>query len=197
MTREAHTTKEPSFHLAVLAGSDEAARGFLRGLYLGAGHAGLLDFSCGEAAEHSLGERLRELVGRCKAVRAVVDERGLELLRGAQTRLEQEAGLRLVEIRQIRHAHFGFRYHVFTPRHAEEVLALLGALPAGARRAGGEPVVTRDAEGRGVEVYSPVHEYEAAGEGEISGRVDAVVAARASLAAHALIEVEAPQLDLD
>jgi len=52
MTHAQNATSEPSFHLVVLAGPDELARGFLQGLYLGAGHDGFLDFACGEAAEH-------------------------------------------------------------------------------------------------------------------------------------------------
>lgn len=196
MTRAQNSTSEPPFHLVVLAGPDEAGRALLRGIYLGAGHAGFLDFTCGDAVEHSLGERLRELVGRRGLVRAVVDEQGLELLRRAEPRLEPETGLRLVETRRVAGARFRFRYRAFAPRYTDEIRSLLAVLPAGLRRTGGEPAETLDPRAKGIEAYSPAHAYEAEGEGEIAGRFDAVLAARTQLSAHPLVEVDDLTLDL-
>lgn len=185
---------ESAFHLVVLAGPDDAARGFLCGLYAGAGHAGFLDFTCSEAAERSLRERLRELAGHGYH-RAVVDGRGLALLRGAGANLEQ-AGLRLAESHLVRGAAFPFGYRAYAARYTEEIRAILAALPAGASREGGDPEIHRDPEAKGSEGYAPMHDYEARGEGRVSGPVDLVIAARAALAQHALVRVGHLELDL-
>jgi len=129
-------------------------------------------------------------------VRAVLDGPGLGLLRRAEPKLEDALGLRLLETRRVAGARFRFHYRAFTPAHAEEIAALLAAVPAGASRTGGDPVVRRDPDGKGVEAYAPVHDYEAHGEGEIAGRVDAVVLARRALTGHALVQITDLALDL-
>lgn len=191
-------TPEPTFYEVVLEGPPEVSRGFLRGLLLGAGHDGYLDFGLERmGAGGSLGEKLREMIHlHPHECHAVVDVPVRDLLARSAASMERESGLRLAAQNQIRAARFSFHYQAFAPRYAREIGALLAALPAGLRREGGEPTETLDPDAHGIEAYSPAHEYEAKGEGRIVGRVDLVIEAWRRLDAHPLVQVETVELDL-
>lgn len=179
----------PDFFEVVLEGMPEAGRGFLCGLLLGAGHAGYLEFPPEQPpAGRSLGDRLRGMVGLSPhECRAIVDQTTRDRLVAVSARLESEAGLRLAGEGRVRAARFPFRYQAFARRYGEEIQALLKELPAGLTVEGGEPVETVDPEAKGLEAYSPAHDYEIRGEGSIGGRVDLVIEARRRLVAHPLV----------
>lgn len=188
----------PAFFAVVLDGPSDLGRGFLAGFELGAGEAAPLfldtELSAGSGA---LRGKLKAVFGRhgcCQAVMAAALAARLQQLAG---RLPEEVGLELAECRPVREARFSFRYRAYARKYSEEIRALLAGLPAGVRREGGDPVEHVDKQAKGVEVYSPAHDYEARGEGEIVGPVDLVVAARRQLAAHPLVETEAVELTLD
>ncbi len=191
------TGSGPAFFEIELAGPAERGHGLLAGMLL-----------AGESARHvffasdlgggrtSLRRQLREVVtGHGAGCRAVVDAGMLELLQRHAARIEAEAGLILRRRAAVRAARFSFRYRAFSRPHGEEIRALLAALPAGVRLDGGPATETLDPAAKGVEAYTPAHEYELAGEGAVSGRVDLVVAAHHLLEPNALIQLEPIELE--
>lgn len=183
------TASAPVHFEVVIEGLPEAGRGFLCGLRLGAGHAGYLEFPPEHApAGRSLGDRLRGMVGLpAHECRAIVDQATRDRLVAVRERMESEAGLRLADEGRVRSASFPFRYQAFARRYGEEIRALLKGLPAGLSVDGGDPVETIDPDAKGLEAYSPVHDYEIRGEGAVAGRVDLVIEAHRRLAGHPLV----------
>lgn len=189
----------PVFFEVVIEGVPEAGRGFLCGLLLGAGHAGYLEFPPEQTpAGCSLGDRLRGMVGLSPhECRAIVDQTTRDRLVAVRARLESEAGLRLAAEGRVRTARIPFHYQAFARRYGVEIQALLKGLPAGLVIEGGEPVETIDPEAKGIEAYSPAHDYEIRGEGSIGGRVDLVIEARRRLVVHPLIHAGPLEIERD
>lgn len=176
----------------VLAGDEEVCRGLIVGLQIGCGEAGGALIGHEEELAHgSFAEVLRELVtGKGRLTHFVVARTIAERLREQLPRLEREAGLRLAAEKAVRGGRFSFSFHAFTRPQAEEIKALLGALPAGARLAGYAEHEKVDPEAKGVEAYAPVHEYELKGEGAVEGPIAAVLAARRQLGAQPLVTAD-------
>lgn len=193
------TASVPVFFEVVLEGVAEAGRGFLCGLLLGSGQPGYLEFPPEHAPPgRTLGDRLRGMVGLSPhECRAIIDQASRDRLVALSSRLESEAGLRLSEEGRVRAARFPFHYQAFARRYGEEIRTLLKGLPGGLTVEGGDPVETLDPEARGLEVYSPVHDYEITGEGSISGRIDLVIEARRRLAEHPLVRTDPLEIERD
>lgn len=192
-----HAASVPVFFEVVIEGGAEAGRGFLCGLLLGAGHAGYLEFPPERPpAGRSLGSRLRGIVGLPpRECRAIVDEAMRDRLLAVRERLDDEAGLRLADEGRVRSARFTFRYQAFARRYGEEIQALLKGLPAGLTVDGDEPLETIDAAAKGIEAYTPAHDYEIAGAGSIGGRVDLVIEAHRRLDEHPLVHVDPLEIE--
>ena len=78
--------------------------------------------------------------------------------------------------REITEAYFEFSYHAYTRKLGDELKILFGSLPPGLRIENGKgPYEKVIPEGKGVEAYAPLHEYEIQAKGEIHGPVKAVI----------------------
>ena len=187
----------PSFDEILLEGAPETARGLLAGLCLAGGGQERYYYGPDHGlARPAAGGRLRELIGRPAGACHIIAAVGLgEQLERHAARIEAQTGLRLASRRRIVSARFGFSYQAFARRYATEIRALLAELPAGAALAEHDERENVDERAAGVEAYSPVHDFEATGKGVVSGRIDAVIAARANLAGHPLIKVARIELE--
>lgn len=188
--------KDLQFHEVVIEGHFERSHGMLLGLVVGSGTKGRLFFSHEEGVRASFGERIREAVGlHAPVCHAVVDEAVRDLLERHADDLGKH-GMRLAETHPVRGAKFEFSYKAFAPRYAQEIRDVLAGLPKGVTISGEPPTEHVDKSAAGVEVYSPVHDYEFTGEGVAGGRVDVVIEARHRLGAHPLVTVERIELEL-
>jgi len=195
MAAESRAAKS-SFHAVVFQGKPKVVRAFLHGLTLGAGIDATLLF-CYTEGIHDDGriERLAEKFGlRAADCQVVVDERTSTLLKSLRKNLAEEAGLEIVSHRKVKSASMAFRYKAYTPRHDEEILAALRDLPAGTKLRGFKHDKKKDPSARGVEAYSPTHEFEAWGEGSITGPVDRLVQLKRRVADYPLIETDRIEL---
>jgi hypothetical protein len=142
-----------------------------------------------------MGEKLMDLVHAHAGVGHVVaDGEGRKLLRSHAKKLE-ELGFRISDEKKILAATFEYDFKAYAKRYGDEIRALLGSLPKGIKHEAGPTKETKDKGARGVEAYSPVHDYEIKGGGKISGPVDAVLEARAALDAHPLVKAGIVELE--
>jgi hypothetical protein len=185
-----------SFHAVVFQGKPKVVRAFLHGLTLGAGIDATLFFCYTEGIhDDSKIERLAEKFGlRAADCHVVVDEQTSTLLKSLRKQLAEETGLEIVSHRKVKSATMAFRYKAYTPRHEEEIREALRELPAGTRLRGFKHDKKKDPSAKGVEAYSPTHEFEAWGEGTLSGPVDELVALKRRVADYPLIETERIEL---
>jgi hypothetical protein len=117
-------------------------------------------------------DKLRERIG--SQVRVVMPETMADRVAEAVTetpRLKLEVGERSL----IRDAVFDFSFRVFSPDEASGIRRLLEEdLPDGVSLDDYEHEEKRDPSAKGIELYSPVHEYEFSGSGRYVGTVPGV-----------------------
>jgi hypothetical protein len=192
-------TKRPSsFYELILTGPEELAHGFLAGLTIGAGHdAFVIHEPDEEIAGPSFKEKLMQAIhvhGHETCV--VVDNTTRSLVKKNAKKMFAETGLHLSSDRKVRGARFEFNYQAFAPRYGKEILAILEALPRGLKMSNHKSKVTLDPSAKGPEGYTPTHDYEIKGSGEIHGRFDTVMDLRRLLDTHPLVNVSMLDLDL-
>ena len=186
------------FSEVVFRGKPKVVRACLSGLLLGAGRQGAVYYSFLDGVHHEgKAEKLAELVGvRASDCHVIMDAETAAWLRGLSRAITAETGLVITSNRRIRGATMALRYHTYGRKYEDEILALLRDLPAGLRLSGFRQRERLDESGRGLEIYSPVHEFEAVGEGAISGPVDELIRLRRRLAEYPLLKVSDVQLTL-
>ncbi len=193
MAESGKRARRPSFYEVVMKGSPKVAVGFLAGLALGSGTEQEI-YYCHEDAieeqEEGLSGRLADFLRlHPQDCRAIVGRPLRDQLRRLRERIEAETGLQVLALNHVRSAELTFHYEAYALRYAEQIQARLDDLPAGLRLLDHEKQENIDPDARGVEIYSPTHDYEIKGHGRIVGRVDLVIRARRELDAHPLIHV--------
>lgn len=113
----------------------------------------------------------------------------------AAIREARDIDCRLVSEREIKRAHFAFSFRVFNRDVAAELRQMLGDLPPELKLIDYDPRETIDPSAKGVEVYSPVHEYCFEGKGKIQGDIEKLLSVRQRLARHVSIEMKDIELE--
>lgn len=187
-----------AFNEVVFRGKPKVVRAFLSGLLLGAGRQARVYFSFVEGIEHEgKAEKLAEMVGvRSSDCHVIVDAETAGWLKGMARAIAAETGLAITANRRVRGASMELKYHAYAQRYEDEIMAALGDLPAGVKITGMKREVRTDPRAKGVEAYSPVHEFEAKASGTMTGPVDALVELRRKLAAYPLLKVSEISLKL-
>jgi len=182
----------PTHFAVVFQGKPKVVRAFLHGLTLGAGIDATLYFCYTEGIEDDGRiERFAERFGlRASDCHVIVDARTSDLLKSLRKDLAAQTGLEIVSHRKVKSASMGFRYKAYTARHDREIRDALRDLPAGTKLRGFEHESKSDPKARGVEAYAPSHEFEARGEGTITGPVDKLVDLKRRVADYPLIAVD-------
>ena len=185
------------FHEIVVEGQSEHARGLLTGLFLGAGERGRIWFATEVGVRTPLGERILEKVRLHAGLSHVIaDGPARKLIRSMREAME-EHGVRIVSEQEIVSARFEYEYHCHARKYAKQIRDALGSLPESLKREGEKPQVTVDRSAEGVEVYSPVHDFEEEARGAVSGaRVDLLIEARRKLDELPLVKTEPIELEL-
>jgi hypothetical protein len=101
----------------------------------------------------------------------------------------------IVSDTKIKGAHFSFKFHVFNREVATGIRKALEQLPSGVTLTDYTPRETIDPSARGVEIYSPVHEYSFEGDGTIRGDIETLLGVHERLAAHTSIETKDIELE--
>ncbi len=90
---------------------------------------------------------------------------------------------------EIKSCSFGFTAAAYAKKFGDEIKALIEAHPAGITITGYNPVEDIDDSAKGVELYSPAHDYTFKCEGTASGKFGEIFPFRKKLEEHTLIEV--------
>lgn len=180
-----------AFNEVVFRGKPKVVRAFLSGLLLGAQRQARVYYSFLDGVQHEgKAEKLAEIVGvRSSDCHVIVDADTAAWLKGLARAIAAETGLVVTANRRIRGASLELKYQAFAQRYEDEIMAALGDLPPGVKVAGLKREVRTDPRARGVEVYSPAHEFEAKGTGTVTGPVDQVIELRRRLAAFPLLKL--------
>ena len=155
-----------------LKGSTDQALGFVEGLRIGTPEVEKVWYSCREnLAGHGLVEALWQRVG--KETRVILPRALAAMV--SEALAESVLGLEAGEMAPIDYGELEFSYHVYARDEAAEVRKLIEEdLPDGIRMEDYQVDETVDPDGRGVELYSPVHDYECRGSGRYVGAVDGI-----------------------
>jgi hypothetical protein len=186
-----------SFSQVVLAGSAAAVRPLLARLCADAGKCGVFWFNdeAGIEDDEDIAAKVADFLHLAPhAVHLVAGDDLVHLLH-AQGDDDDVAG-KVLASAPIRSASFRLDYRVFSAAQDRDIQLLLHDLPSGLRIADESHAVQVDPQARGVEVYTPAHDYEAHGAATISGRVDLVIAKRRQLLEHEAIQAHRIELDL-
>lgn len=186
------TSTVPRFYEVVFRGKPKVVKAFVKGLMMGADRNVAIYFSFDEGVHHEgTAEKLKEMVGiRAVDCHLIVDTEASALLKKLARRIVDETGLEITSHRSIRSASMAFEYHAYASQYSTEIVALLKNLPQGLRLRGYRHDEKRNPKAKGVEAYSVVHDFEAAGEGTVSGRVDLLIALKRDLENYPLIKAE-------
>lgn len=191
-------SSKPTFYEVVFQGKPKVVRAFLSGLTMGTGHDATIFFSFTDGVFHEgKVEKLAEFIHvRATDCHVIVDGTTSALLKKMGKRIKRETGLEITSHRNIRSASLKFSFTAFAPKYNEEIVALVKNLPKGLKLDSFQHDVRLDPAAKGVEAYSPAHDYEASGEVTVTGRVDLVIELKRRFADYPLIKSEDILLNL-
>ena len=180
---------------AVFEGHYNAIRGYIEGFLDGMGKDYLFYISSDSSVEaETLAEQIKEWITLGNGLHHIIIEDELFIkIRDALSIAGRSGLLNISSIKTskpVKGASFTFRFSAYGRKYAEEIKEILGRIPEGVSLTDYEPVETIDEDAKGVELYSPVHEYVFQGKGIISGAVEKIIPLRKSLDEHPLIEAD-------
>jgi len=169
------------YNEVIFEGNFDMIRGFVIGFLEGSKIDGEAIFNEDHHVENegAFGQLMRLIGIRGDHVHLIVGAGFQELLSEALTKRQHEINIRVVSVREISMAYFDFTYKAFTRELGSELKELFGAIsqnPEGLHmEAGYRPKEEIRPEGKGVETYAPLHEYQLKAAGRIHGPVKDVI----------------------
>ena len=166
------------YYEVVIEGSFDFIKGFVLGFFEGRGIQGDAVF---EREHHVDNEptfgHLLHMIGIKEDQAYLIVGSGVpDMIREAIKKRNLQDDLKIVSVREITQAYFEFSYHAYSRTLGEELKTFFGSLPPGLRLEKGDgPKETVHSEGKGIEAYAPLHEYEIEAKGEIHGPVEVVM----------------------
>jgi hypothetical protein len=187
------------FSEVVLQGTTDPVRTYLRELAAAAGKC--LTFWFHEEAEIEAGEgavaRAAEKLGlHPHEIFLVASDDFAAIVRERAATAAERGIYEVVSITPIAAASVAVAYQAYAADLDREIQALLHDLPPGLRLEDEQHDVRVDPAAKGIEVYTPAHDYEASGSARIVGRVDLVIAKSRQLRDQELIRVPKIVLEL-
>lgn len=183
----------------VVEGSLDLIRGFVVGLLEGRGIQGEAIFGEDHHVknEGGFGQMMRLIGVKGSRFHLIIGVGFLKLLEGALERRKAELALKIISEKKIKQASFEFRYRAYTRELGDELMTLFGNLPEGLRAKDYKLKETELPEGKGLEAYAPLHEYEVKATGTIYGPVRDVIDFYGRAEHHDMVELDAIRLEYD
>ncbi len=181
----------------VVEGSLNLIRGFVVGFLEGRGIQGEAIFGEDHHVENEgkFGQMLRLIGVKGNRVHLIVGTGFHKLLEGALEKRKEELALKIISEKKIRQASFGFRYRAYTREQGEKLMALFGDPQEGLQVRDHKTKETVSPEGKGVEAYAPLHEYEVKATGTIYGPIRDVIDFYGSAEHHDMVELDNIRLE--
>ena len=181
----------------VVEGSLDLIRGFVLGFLEGREIQGEAIF--GEdhhvANENKFGHLMRLIGVKGNHFHLIIGVGFFKLLEEALEKRKEEITLKVISEKKIKQASFRFRYRAYTMELGDELIALFRDLPEGLHVKDYKPRKTVLPEGKGVEAYAPLHEYEVKATGTIYGPVKSVIDFYGMAEHYDMIELNAIKLE--
>jgi hypothetical protein len=162
----------------IIDGPFDFMKGFVLGFLEGKGLQGEAIFGAEHHIENEskLGQIMRLIGVKEDRTTLIVDSRLYEGIREAIEKITLKNTLKIVSVRKLTEAYFEFSYHAYSRKLGNELKTLFGSLSPGIRiEKGRSPKETVNPDGKGIEAYAPLHEYEIEAAGEIHGPVKEVI----------------------
>lgn len=166
------------YYEVTIDGSLDLMKGFVLGFLEGKGIQGeaIFDEDHHVEDESKFGQLMRLIGARGGRTTLIVGSGFHDLIGQAIEHRGLQENLKITGVREIRDAYFDFSYRAYTRELGEKFKKLFGSLPDGMSiEKGTGPRETVLPEGKGVEAYAPLHEYEIRGKGEMHGPVKEVI----------------------
>lgn len=167
------------YYEVVIEGDLDLAKGFIMGFLAGRSIEGgvFFDHACRiEDHEYETEPLLRLIHTRGNNNTIIVGSGLFDLLSAALNRRPMIIALRIKKVRQVLSAAFDCRFRTYSREVGAEIKTIMDDIPEGVDgKSGFEIHEKRDREGKGIELYSPLHDYELTGKGRMSGSVKGVL----------------------
>jgi hypothetical protein len=166
------------YYEVIVEGTLDLVKGFVLGYLEGSGIKGEAIFGEEHHVENEskFGQLMRLIHVKGQQVHMIVGKGLHDLLKEAVNRRKDEMKVKIVSVREIGDASFDFSYKAFTKELGETLKAKFGNLPKGLSVEDEyAPEEKISPEGKGVEAYAPLHEYELKAKGRIRGDIKPVI----------------------
>jgi len=180
-----------SFYELVISGSFLYVKGVITGICIGAEKEPYVIFNKEHKIEsETMGEMLKELIGLSEViVHVILPETLVDLIKVKLN--HKSANVKIKSSKLISSAEFEFDFEAYTEKHKNEIKEILD-------KPHGNVILSDDTEinenyyndSKGVEVYTPAHNYEYTGEGKANGSFPDIFELFKKCDDHPLINVE-------
>ena len=167
-----------SYYEVILEGSFDLIKGFVLGYLEGSGIKGEAIFGREHHVENEskFGQLMRLIHVKGNKVHVIVGAGLHNLLKDAVGNRQDQLAIKILSVKEITAAHFDFAYKAFAKEFGDKLKKLFGNLPEGLELGPDyKPKETITPEGKGIEAYAPLHEYEIKANGRIYGPIKAVI----------------------
>ena len=166
------------YYEVVIEGHLDLAKGFVMGFLAGRGIEGsaFFDDACHIAGEDEAGPLLRLIHARDNVSTLIAGSGLCELLIAALNRHPQAIALKIRKARRVSSAAFACTFRTYSREVGDKLKEILSCVPEGVDGESAFELHEKiDPEGKGHEFFTPLHDYELAGKGRISGSVRGVL----------------------
>ena len=163
-----------TFTEIMIKGEPELIKGFVIGFLEGRGDHGdtFVEEECRLEEDSPLSMILHVFSGHPNLVPVIAAAETCEPICRALRNRKKEIHAEVVSIREIAGAFFDFKYKTFSVDLGKSLLDFFSSLPPGVQVKEGYKHEEKVApEGKGVEAYAPLHDYELKGSGSVQGEV--------------------------
>jgi len=166
------------YYEVVIEGHLDLAKGFVMGFLAGRGIEGgaFFDEACHIAGENEAGPLLRLIHAHDNVSTLIVGSGLYDLLAAALSRHPHVIALSVKKVRRVLSAAFACTFRTYSREVGDKIKEILSCVAEGVDgESGFEMHEKLDPEGKGIELFTPLHDYELAGKGRISGSVRGVL----------------------
>jgi hypothetical protein len=179
----------------VISGSFHYVKGLLRGLSIGSNFDSEIIFNKEHNIEcESFKEILKEFIGLSDNLdHVIVKNVFAEYLKVNLTK--ENSGVEIKSIKKIISAQFEFKFEAYAKIPKQKIDAILKKLPGNLRFSDDTLIKEKiDKDAKGLEIYTPTHDYEYSGKGEVIGSFAEIFEVYKKALNEPLIEVEKMKL---